>query len=138
LSKSESDYKTAFVKSLRVDGWYARRIEDQYAVGIPDILVGIPYGPTVMVEAKLVKHQSFAPTPRQYIELQRWDKHNKPQSVYPPHYRFSWLLGFKEGVMYLHSAAEQVKIEDCLASSPGEKPSSLLMRFWNKCLMTDK
>jgi hypothetical protein len=127
--KSESDLKTEFVNSVKqVPGWYATRIEDQYRVGIPDILIGIPYGPSVMIEAKRVAHQSFGPSARQWIELQRWDTapfHDNGQHVL----RMSWLLGFKEGVMYLHTAADQVKIGDCLASTPGELPHNFILRF---------
>lgn len=138
MSSLESNHKTKLVKELRAAGWYARRIEDQYGVGIPDIVVGIPFGPTVMVEAKMVPHQSFGPTPRQLIELNRWSDRAKSQSVYSPHYRLSWILGFKEGLMYLHTAVEQVKIGDCLAQLPGEPAAEFFTRFWNECLKTEK
>jgi hypothetical protein len=118
--KNESENKTDFVKAIRsVPGWYATRIEDKYRVGVPDIIVGIPLGPTLMIEAKMIANQSFGPTPRQFVELQRFgDAH-----------RAALLLGFKEGVMYLHGVAEQVKISDCLASLPGEAPHQFIMRF---------
>ena len=138
MSSHESNHKTKLVKALKERGWYARRIEDQYAVGIPDILVGVPFGPTLMVEAKMVPHQSFGPTPRQMIELQRWTKNANSQAVQSPTRRLSWVLGFKNGLMYLHTAQEQVKLEDCMAQTPGEHPVEFFTRFWNQCLQTGK
>lgn len=139
MSSHESNHKTKLVKALKERGWYARRIEDQYAVGIPDILVGIPFGPTLMVEAKMVAHQSFGPTPRQMIELDRWTKRGRDAvGGEDITFRLSWVLGFKNGLMYLHTAQEQVKLEDCMAQTPGEHPVEFFTRFWNQCLQTGK
>lgn len=122
--KTESDLKTKFVKDLRsVDGWYATRIEDQYTVGRPDILVAVPWGPTLMIEAKVVKHQIFGPTPRQWIELQRF------VTAVSHGGRRSLVLGFKEGRMYLCDAADQVRLGDCLKSDMDEPPHIFIVRF---------
>lgn len=124
--KTESELKTEFVKKLRsVNGWYATRIEDQYTVGRPDILVGVLYGPTLMIEAKVVKHQIFGPTPRQWVELQRFAL-GSPHAI-----RRSLVLGFKEGRMYLCEAADQVRLGDCLKSDMDEPPHLFIMRFLN-------
>ncbi len=143
MASHESNHKTKLVKDLRLAGWYARRIEDQYAVGIGDMIVGIPFGPTVMVEAKMVAHQSFGPTPRQMIELDRWSRRGQMGKVItdfgdPVMARLSWVLGFKNGLMYLHTAQEQVKLEDCMAQTPGEHPVEFFTRFWNQCQKTEK
>jgi hypothetical protein len=127
LSKTENELKTALIKDLRNAGWYARRLEDQFAVGLMDMLVCIPYGPTVAIEAKRIAHQTFAPTPRQYIELERFAAHSITD-MYPPR-RFSWLLGFQNGLMYLHPLAKSAKIEDCLEQLPGEHPTVFIKRF---------
>lgn len=134
---SESELKTALVKSLRGAGWYARRIEDKYAVGIPDLLIGIPYGPTVMVEAKLVRNQTFEPSPRQFIELQRWENKGGNELGRVVH-RMSWLLGFKEGLMYLHECAESATLSSCLASVRSESDAAFFTRFLHKCLQNGK
>jgi hypothetical protein len=67
-SSEESTLKTEFVKQCRGMGWYARRIEDKFAVGILDITV-VPKGkPTLFIEAKIIEGLKFAPTDRQYVE----------------------------------------------------------------------
>lgn len=127
MSKTENELKTKLVKDLKEVGWWARRFEDQFAVGVMDMLVAIPYGPTVAIEAKRVEHQTFAPTPRQYIELERFCA-KSVTNMYPPR-RFSWLLGFKNKLMYLHPLAKSAKLEDCLEQLPGEHPAVFIMRF---------
>jgi hypothetical protein len=66
---NESDYKTALVKQAKAAGWYARRIEDKYGVGFPDIVM-IPNGwTTCFIEAKIVTGIQISPSPRQFVEL---------------------------------------------------------------------
>lgn len=128
--KSESEYKTEFVHALRRrDGWYAIRMEDRYAVGRPDILIGIPFGPTVLIEAKIIRGPSFRPEARQWIELERFVEANIFESG-PEETRMSWVLGFDGGLMYLHTAAESVKVSHCVMSLPNEFPHEFVMRFW--------
>lgn len=127
--KNESQLKTEFVDAIKkLPLWYATRIEDKYRVGVPDILVGVPFGPTLMIEAKLVNNQSFGPSARQWIELQRFVQadFNLGRDVTM---RRSLLLGFKEGVRYLCEATEQVTLDDCLASKPGEPATDFVLRF---------
>lgn len=130
MSKTENELKTELVKKIRaVPGWYARRLEDQYAVGLPDMLVGMPDGPGFLIEAKRVEHQSFGPTPRQMIDLLRWEDGKSRGSV---------LLGFKEGRYYLHPVAERAIIGGCVAGYPGESFNDQLTRYWKLCQMTGK
>lgn len=58
------------VENVKAHGGYAKRIEDQYAVGTLD-LIFIVKGITVFAEAKRYKGNSFEPTPRQYVEMTR-------------------------------------------------------------------
>lgn len=136
MPKTESELKTDFVKKLKATGvWYARRLEDQYAVGLPDMIVGIPFGPTLLIEAKRVEHQSFGPTERQLIELQRWVANaNAPNA---PYFRLSAIMGFKNGLVYLHQPVPSVTLAECLAQEPGEPPNHTLTRYWKQCLTTE-
>lgn len=71
MASSESQLKTALVKSCRSMGAYARRIEDQYAVGILDIIVAFDDLPVMFIEGKRVSGQWMSPTDRQFVEGQR-------------------------------------------------------------------
>lgn len=137
MSKTENELKTAFIKRLRERNWYARRLEDQFAVGVMDMVVGIPFGPTVAIEAKIVRGQTFGPTPRQLIELQRWE-HEGGNELGRVVQRMSWIMGFKEGATYLHPMADSVKIEDCVAQFDYEHPTEFVKRFLLICLQNGK
>lgn len=68
---TESEEKRKITQALKAEGGYARRIEDQYAVGFPDMVL-IPVGMRpFFVEAKIVRGPTFKPRPRQFAELQR-------------------------------------------------------------------
>lgn len=71
MAWSESDVKTDMVKQVKELGGYARRIEDQYAVGMFDMIIVMPYMPVLFVEVKLIRDNKFGPTPRQYVEGKR-------------------------------------------------------------------
>ena len=70
----ESKLKAAFVAECRQAGAWARRHEDRYALGMLDMSIKFPNLPHIMVEAKLVPHQQFEPTPRQFEEGLRYEK----------------------------------------------------------------
>jgi hypothetical protein len=70
---NESDYKTAIVKKAKKAGWYARRIEDKYGVGFPDMIIRPKRLPVCFIEAKIITGRQFSPSPRQYIELRDID-----------------------------------------------------------------
>jgi len=66
--KTESEVKTDSVKRARKAGWYARRFEDQYAVGLPDTYYA-KNGKSIFIEWKIIRSDKFSPSPRQAIEL---------------------------------------------------------------------
>lgn len=67
----ESEFKTKIAKKLNEEGGYGRRIEDQYAVGIPDMNLIPVGGPVFFVEAKIIRSAKWGATPRQMEELKR-------------------------------------------------------------------
>src|SRR6478735_3787644 len=73
MAISESAFKSAMTARLRIkEGCYARRFEDQYAVGIPDTIIIPIGGPTFFAEVKVVRAgEAWGPTPRQHEELRR-------------------------------------------------------------------
>lgn len=127
--KNESRYKSELVKQGRAFGDYARRIEDQFAVGVPDILYGIEGGPTLLIEAKIIKGSTFGPSPRQYEELRRWAESGHGWEVKT---RLSLVLGFDEGYMYIqyyHGSDAGLTRDQCFPSDPGEKFPLFIRRF---------
>jgi len=108
--KSEADVKRAMVKAMVAGGGYARRIEDQYGVGIFDVIL-IPYNlPVFMAEAKLIRGNTFGPTERQYVELVRIenvgaiDKHVIPV-----------MIGWRDDSYYFHKPAKTIDYRDCFS-----------------------
>lgn len=72
---NESEVKSnLIVKPMKKAGYYARRIEDAYSVGFPDLILKLPRFAWVFAEVKLVKGNFYEPSPRQRIELQRLDE----------------------------------------------------------------
>jgi hypothetical protein len=67
----ESQLKSELVRQCKAMGWYARRIEDGYGVGILDVIIVPSKHPTLFVEGKVTDGIKFAPTERQYIEGMR-------------------------------------------------------------------
>lgn len=123
MTHDESYYKTKLVKEGRRFGDYARRMEDKYAVGLPDILYGPnvhPSGATCLIEAKMINGATtFAPTPRQYVDLLRFDGPG----------RASLMLGFQDGRYFIHNYADVILVKDCLVSDPGEPFPLFIRRF---------
>lgn len=91
--KSEADVKRAMVKEINRAGGYARRIEDQYAVGILDTVLIPPRGITFFCEVKLIRGQSFGPTPRQWEEMRRVEEAGARDA-------FALLVGYKDKKHY--------------------------------------
>lgn len=69
--RTESAVKAAMVNKARAAKWYARRFEDQYAVGTPDVMLVPPGGPVYWIEVKILRGATYGPTPRQAEELRR-------------------------------------------------------------------
>ena len=69
--QAESRHKTEFVDQCRGLGAYARRVEDQFQVGVLDMIVAFSGLPVCFLEGKKVDHITFGPTERQWIEGER-------------------------------------------------------------------
>jgi hypothetical protein len=72
MSKTENECKTAFCTDLRNSGGYGRRLEDQYGVGIADMLCVPRGGPVFFIEAKIIRSSTWGATPVQTKELRRF------------------------------------------------------------------
>lgn len=121
--KNEADVKRAVVKEFKSRGHYARRIEDAYSVGFPDLIL-IPKGyPVFFTEAKIIRGSSFGPSPRQFIEMGRMaiSKHSVPT-----------LLGWEDGVHYLHYYAQKVQIVSCVQQHQGESLPDFFKRYYHE------
>jgi len=107
---NEASVKRKMIASIKQHGGYARRIEDQFAVGVMDTIL-IPKGlPVFLAEVKLIRGSTFGPTPRQYIELMRVkDAADKYGHVIPV------MIGYKDGNYYFHEAAEVIRQTDCFS-----------------------
>ena len=68
----EADRKRALVAKINaLEGGYARRIEDRFAVGVLDLIFKLPGLPWVWAEGKMIEGNLFAPTERQFVEGER-------------------------------------------------------------------
>ena len=72
MKNLESEYKRDLIKGCVALGAWGRRHEDRYALGLLDLSIKFPGRPHLLAEAKLVEHQKFAPTLRQYEEGKRY------------------------------------------------------------------
>lgn len=98
----ETELKTELVRQCRKLGWYARRIEDQYAVGILDIIIVPPNHFTLFVEAKITDGLKFAPTPRQYVE--------GLEIIKASGCAFPVIIGWRQEIMYIGDWAHEAFI----------------------------
>lgn len=124
---NEADVKRKIVKDFKDRGHYARRIEDAFSVGFPDLVL-IPKGyPVFFTEAKIIRGLKFGPTPRQYVEMTRLaiSKYSVPT-----------LLGWKDGVHYIARHCEEIQVQYCLAQEPGESIVDLFKRFYQERVET--
>jgi hypothetical protein len=116
----ESDFKRDVVKAFKGRGCYARRIEDLFSVGFPDLVLAIPDCPVFFTEAKIIRKLYFGPTPRQYVELKRLSitRHSQPT-----------LLGFDGSHTYIHPYAERAYLGDCLVRADDEHIVDFFIRY---------
>jgi hypothetical protein len=114
---TEADVKREIVKSMVSDKGYARRLEDQYGVGIFDLII-IPFGlPVFMAEVKIIKGDFFGPTPRQAIELQRiQDVGAFKGHVIPV------MIGWRDGIYYFHSPNMKIDRKECFSVTTTDLP----------------
>ena len=123
----EADVKRTMVKSVRDSGGYARRIEDQFGVGIYDVIL-IPFGlPVFMAEVKIIRKATFGPTLRQHVELERIRYVGQPHGHVLP-----LLIGFKDGVYYFSELRIEVKPQDCFSVTTYDMSfHDQLVQFYN-------
>lgn len=121
---NEAGFKRKVVNEFKEFSGYARRIEDAYSVGFPDLILIPPKGRVFFCEAKIVRGKSFAPTPRQYVELLRL-------SVSMEH-GIPCVLGFDGYLTYLHPCAKICPVADCTVKQPGETLPGFFNRFYNE------
>lgn len=91
MKQPESELKTKLKEQAKKLGWYARRVEDQFAVGILDMIFVMPGGPTFFAEVKIVKSCKFGASDRQFIEMARIEK---CAPLDPPQYAYAILVGY--------------------------------------------
>jgi hypothetical protein len=116
---SEADYKRQLVADInRLPEARARRIEDKYGVGIPDLIIKLPDVPTFWAEGKVVKHNVFGPTPIQFEEGQRWIAAGMRVI----------LIGWHHGAIYLSPWKQEVDRRDCF-EAVGVDHVKTLMEF---------
>lgn len=121
--KNEASFKRELVKEFKRLGHYARRIEDSFSVGFPDLII-IPKGcPVFFCEAKVVEGRTFAPTPRQFVELTR---------LGISRYCVPCVLGFGDVTMYLHENAKVVAVDECVAKREDENVVEFFLRFYRE------
>lgn len=126
---SESDIKREIVKDMQKHGGYARRIEDQYAVGTYDMII-IPFGlPVFMAEVKKIAVDTFRPTGRQFVELMRIQ--SVAQVGEPPH-AIPVVIGWQEGIYYFHHNAETILRQNCFtANDAGLSFADQIVQYYN-------
>lgn len=110
---SESDEKRKIVENIKQRGGYARRIEDQFSVGFPDIVAQTSEPmPVFFIEAKIIDGHTFGPSPRQYVEMRR---------LAVSRYAVPLLAGYSPLARkwYLHRRAEKVHVTECYAQLNG-------------------
>lgn len=110
---NEAEAKRRIVENIKARGGYARRIEDNFSVGFPDLIVQTSSElPVFFIEAKLTGFTSFGPTPRQYVEMNR---------LAVSRYAIPLLAGWsnENGVWYLHRRAEIALIPNCFVQPDG-------------------
>lgn len=123
--KNEADVKRAMVKDLKSRGCYARRIEDAFSVGFPDMVVLIPDYPFFPSEVKMIRGNKFGPTGRQHEEMNRMLATGAAFPVW---------VGWKEGkhYMYPHSPAlNHVTADQCVKQGDDENIVDLYKRTYN-------
>lgn len=120
---SEADVKRGIVKAFKDRGHYARRIEDSFSVGFPDLVLIPKNYPVFFTEVKLIRGNKFGPTPRQYVEMSR---------LAISKYAVPTLLGWKDGVHYLTLHCEQADWRDCVEQQEGEALPELFKRYFHE------
>jgi hypothetical protein len=126
MAKLEAWFKGNIVTDIRKAGGYARRVEDQYGVGILDLILSLPETGLILAEAKRFTGRFFEPSPRQYIEMLAVDAGGGK----------ALLIGVKDDVFYLSGTVRddgvrgRAFIERCAVQQEGETFPQLLQRWY--------
>lgn len=115
----ESDFKDQIVREIRKEGGYARRIEDRFSVGQPDMFLVPKLCPAIWVEAKIIRGNFLIPRPRQFIELQR---------IYRPPHCITYMIGWKDDLMYIAPPDVKTHMMSCTVSELGETAGDFIRR----------
>ncbi len=118
----EAKFKTQLVADCRKLGAYARRHEDRWAVGLLDLAIKFPGHPHLLAEGKLVPHQAFAPT------LRQWEEGNR----YIAAGGLCALLGWdpKTKVMFVHEWAREGSRAGSFPPGGSYKPHAETLKEW--------
>ena len=129
---SEASIKAEMVKSVRANGGYARRIEDQFLVGMPDTIL-IPRGcPVFFAEVKIVAGQQLAPSPRQYVEMCRIRAVGGMHGI-------PIMIGWKDHIYYFHETTEKAPLTSCFSVTNGHMSfHDQLVQFYKGRLRYEK
>jgi hypothetical protein len=118
----ESEWKANLVDGCRRLGAYARRHEDRYALGLLDLAIKFPGYPHVLVEAKLIKHQAFAPT------LRQWKEGNDYEAAGGLCALIGWDI--KTKAMFIHRWARTASKEESWPPGGSYKDDAETLREW--------
>lgn len=118
----ESAVKRKIVKAVIAEGGYARRMEDKYLVGQPDLLMVFPGSPVFIAEVKVFLHLSFEPTPRQFEELKKMAISYSIEPI---------MVGYKDSKYYISGPRETVSVTDCVFTMKEETFPQTLKRWYN-------
>lgn len=124
-NKLESEYKSKIVKEVKAAGGWARRIEDQFGVGILDTILLLPNIPVIFAEFKRFDGNFFKPRDRQWVEMTQI---NNAGGV-------SALIGVKigtDGPYYFHHEAKVAYVENCVVQQDDESFCDALRRWYKE------
>jgi len=123
---NEATIKRRMVKSIQEAMGYARRIEDQFGVGIMDTIL-IPVGlPVFFAEVKIIRGPTFGPTPRQFEELRR-----VKFAATPNDHAIPIMIGWRDNTYYFHPPAENIDPRDCFSVTTTEMSfNDQLCQYW--------
>lgn len=124
----ESRLKADLVTACHKLGAYARRHEDRYALGLLDLDIKFPGHPHLKAEAKIVGHQKFAPTLRQYEEGRQYTAAGG----------LCCLIGWDKAtkVMFIaHPWAKEAFKADCFPLGGSYKPHAETLKEWLEWLV---
>lgn len=117
MKQDESKIKTHIKLQVQKAGGYARRIEDQFAVGVLDMIIILPGSPVFFAEVKLVKNCKFAPSMRQFVEMQRIEKVAPEQVAQHAH---AVLVGWDPDIETYYVTGAREEVDTRKAIIPGQ------------------